>query len=152
MPSTRRCCHLIIALFLAGLCIALFTGCSDQERGQAQNVQLLTEVRDLEAQVSEMEEEIQALRQDVANLAMRHEQDIEALRSDLKNVLEYLNIALDRLTRNEDLEKNLDDLGKSATRAFKESLQQLLDMSKEMLERLEKEIQDRETESNQGQP
>ncbi len=152
MRSTRRCSHLISALFLAGLCIALVAGCSGQEREQVQDVQLLAEVSELQTQVNDLEEEVRALRKDVANLAMRHEQDIEALRSDLKNVLEYLNIALDRLAGNKDLGQELEDAKESATRALRDSLQQLLDMSKEMIERLEKEIEGSDTKNSREKP
>lgn len=152
MPLARRYCQLIPALFLTVLCIALVAGCSNQEPEQVQGVQLQAEVTELETQVSDLEEEIQALRQDVANLAMRHEQDIEALRSDLKNVLEYLNIALDRLAGNKDLGQELEDAKDSAARALRDSLQQLLDMSKEMIERLEKEIEGSDTKNSREKP
>jgi hypothetical protein len=90
----------------------------------------------------DLEQQVQELRIRIDALEQRHAQEIEDLRIDLKNVLTYLNIALDNLAARElqeapDAEREEESPLK---RALEENLRTLLDLSREMIDRLEREL------------
>jgi outer membrane murein-binding lipoprotein Lpp len=90
----------------------------------------------------DLEQQVQELRIRIDALEQRHAQEIEDLRIDLKNVLTYLNIALDNLAARE-LQEAPDAERKEESplkRALEENLRTLLDLSREMIDRLEREL------------
>jgi hypothetical protein len=92
-----------------------------------------------------IEQQVQELRTRLDGLEQRHAQDIEDLRTDMKNVLTYLNIALKNIAEQE-LQEAPGAPGEerkeegSLRRSLEQNLRKLLDLSREMIDRLEREL------------
>ena len=113
--------HLSILLLLAAL--VLTAACNDNERT------LDTRVAD-----QALLERIQTVELRLVELEKQHAQDITALRSDLKNVLTYLETALDKLA---DQEKTF---GQSADETLEKGLEELRQKTRDLLDTLQKEL------------
>jgi hypothetical protein len=89
------------------------------------------------------EQQVQDLQSRLEALERRHAQDVEDLRTDLKNLLTYLNIAMQNLADQKPGESLPPGEGKeegSLRRSLQENLKKLLDLSREMIDRLEREL------------
>jgi ABC-type enterochelin transport system substrate-binding protein len=101
--------------------------------------------QETEQEAPPIEQQVQQLQLRLDALERRHAQDIEDVRTDLKNVLTYMNIALQNIA-----EQNLQE-GPAAPeedpkeenglkRSLEQNLRMLLDLSREMINRLEREL------------
>jgi predicted small lipoprotein YifL len=91
-----------------------------------------------------LEQQVQELQSRLDALERRHAKDVEDLRTDLKNLLTYLNIAMQNLADQKPGEGQAPPSeGKeegSLRRSLQENLKKLLDLSREMIDRLEREL------------
>jgi hypothetical protein len=101
--------------------------------------------QETEQEAPPIEQQVQQLQLRLDALERRHVQDIEDVQTDLKNVLTYLNIALQNIAEQkphedpatpekEPREEN------SLRRSLEQNLRMLLDLSREMINRLEREL------------
>ncbi len=90
-------------------------------------------------ETASLEQQVQTLQERLNGLEKQHQEDIQALQKDLKNVLEYLHITLKSMSGEKPAEQP--GLGEQARESLRENMQKLLDLSKEMIEKLERELE-----------
>lgn len=126
MLQTRcLCCGLFLLLLITCL-----PGCNqNQERLQA-----------LERELQGLQADLEAVQGRLQELETRHRKDIREVKTDLSHLLEYLNASFQHLGRTgPEAEPSLEE---SARKTLRKSLDQLMDMARELLDKLEMDLQE----------
>ncbi|MFW6324188.1 MAG: hypothetical protein ACOC0U_03915 [Desulfovibrionales bacterium] len=105
----------------------LLAGCPGEE-----------EVPTPETTAESVSERLSELENRFLELEQRHERDIDTLQENLKNIMQYLQITLENVSKIEQESEN--GIGSTAKRSLEENLQKLLDLSKRMIDKLEQEL------------
>lgn len=115
-------------LFAVAFCVAL-VGCSSPPPRELS-------VPDKVATSGEVEARLARMEQDILSLRMENERRVEALRNDV----EALRAQIQELAETLEGRVQQDELDSSAKEFARESMQRMLDLSKKIMDRLEKEL------------
>jgi DNA anti-recombination protein RmuC len=102
---------------------------------------------DLNEKVMQLDQRIGSLEQEIRDMDRAHERELTAIRKDLQHIIHYFNISFDHLKQS--LDRDSSSLEQSTKEAVKSSLEKLLELSREILDKIEKDLQ-QETPSNKG--